>query len=91
VDEFLGVPSADVSTMPLGDELTVFDASTGTALVLNRTAADVFALADGRTPVSEAVTVLARAYGVEREDIAAEVADTVGALRAAGVLVSPHR
>ena len=77
-----------MSTVELGDELSVFHASTGTAMSLNRTAADVFALADGSTTVAEAVSVLARAYGVESEDIADDVAGAVRLLRDAGVLVT---
>jgi hypothetical protein len=88
VDESLGVPAADVSTVELGDELSVFHARTGTALTLNRTASDVLALADGTTTVSEAVVVLARAYGVTTESIAADVAEAVRLLREAEVLVS---
>lgn len=88
VDESLGAPAPELSTAELGDELSVFHAGTGDALSLNRTAADVFALADGSTTVEEAVRVLSRAYGVPAEDIAADVADAVRLLRDAGVLVA---
>lgn len=87
VEETLGVPASDVSTMELGDELSVFHAGTGTALTLNRTASDVFALADGETSVQEAIGVLARAYGVEADGIANDVVEAVRLLREAGVLV----
>jgi hypothetical protein len=88
VNESLGVPAAGVSTIELGDELSVFHAGTGTALTLNRTASDVLALADGTTTLPEAVDVLARAYGVTAEAITAEVTEVVRLLREAGVLVS---
>ena len=88
VDESLGVPAPEVSTVELGDELSVFHAATGDALSLNRTAADLFALADGSTTISEAVSVLARAYGVAAEDIAGDVDEAVRLLREAGVLVA---
>ena len=87
VDESLGVPAPEVSTIELGDELSVFHAGTGTALTLNRTASDVFALADGDTTVADAVSVLARAYGVTAEGIAEDVAAAARLLREAGVLV----
>jgi hypothetical protein len=77
-----------VSTVDLGDELTAFDSATGTALTLNRTASDLFALADGQTTVSEAVEVLARAYGVPAAAITEDVAGTVRELRTAGFLVA---
>lgn len=88
MEENLGVPAPSLSTVELGDELSVFDAATGTALTLNRTASDVFALADGHTTVAEAVDVLARAYGVEAAVIADEVAGAVRSLRESGVLVA---
>lgn len=88
VEEFLGVPAPSLSTVELGDELSVFDAATGTALTLNRTASDVFALADGHTTVGEAVEVLARAYGVEAGEIADDVVQTVQRLHESGVLVA---
>jgi hypothetical protein len=77
-----------VSTVDLGDELTAFDSATGTALTLNRTASDLFALADGQTTVSEAVEVLARVYGVPASAITEDVAGTVRELRTAGFLVA---
>ena len=88
VDDALGVPAPTVSTLELGDELTAFDSATGTALTLNRTASDLFALADGQTTVSEAAEVLARAYGVAPADIADDVMGAVRELRTAGFLVA---
>jgi hypothetical protein len=87
VEDLLGVPAPTVSSIALDDELSVFDSATGTALTLNRTASDVFALADGHTTVAEAVTILARAYGVEPGEIAGQVAEAARTLREAGVLV----
>jgi hypothetical protein len=55
---------------------------------LNRTASDLFALADGRTTVSEAVEVLARAYGVAPAAITEDVVAAVHELRTAGFLVT---
>ena len=87
VDDALGIPAPTVSTVALGDELTAFDSATGSALTLNRTASDLFMLADGRTSVSEAVGVLSAAYRVDPAAIADEVALAVHDLRAAGFLV----
>ena len=87
VDDALGVPAPTVSTVELGDELTAFDSATGSALTLNRTASDLFALADGRTTVSEAVGVLSAAYGVASSEIADDVARAVRDLHAAGFLI----
>lgn len=87
VDDALGVPAPTVSTVELGDELTAFDSATGSAVTLNRTASDLFALADGRTTVSEAVGVLSAAYGVDSAEIADDVAGAVRDLHAAGFLI----
>jgi hypothetical protein len=88
VDDALGTPAPTVSTVEIGDELTAFDSATGTALTLNRTASDLFALADGQTTVSEAVAVLARAYEVAPAAITEDVAAAVRELRTAGFLVA---
>lgn len=84
-DALLGA-SPTVSAMPLGEELSVFDAATGRALVLNRTAADVFALADGHLTSAQIRASLATAYGVEATAIANDVDAGIGQLVAAGVL-----
>lgn len=83
----VGAPAPTVSTMPLGDELSIFDSATGRAFALNRTAADVFALADGRTTMTEIVGILSRAYDAEPADVAADVALVVRELTEAGLLV----
>lgn len=87
-DIVIGRPAASVSTVPLDDGLSLFDAATGNALALNRTASDVFALADGTTRLDEVVAILAEAYAVEPAIIAAEVHEVVGRLTAVGVLVA---
>lgn len=72
--------------LPVGDEVSLFDPSTGRALRLNRTAADVYALADGEHTVDELLPMLARAYGVTAQSIAEDVAIGVRELVAAGAL-----
>lgn len=83
----VGRPADTVSEIELGDELSLFDAATGTALALNRTARDVWALADGESDVDDIVATLAKAYGTDPDSIAADVHATVAELTAAGVLV----
>lgn len=72
--------------LAVGDEVSLFDATTGQALRLNRTAADVYALADGEHTMDELVAVLARAYGVPPQSIAQDVANGVQELLTAGAL-----
>lgn len=71
----------------LDDELTLFDTRTSTAVALNRTAADILALADGVSTLSDVVAILARTYSVEPSSIEDEVARVVRDLTAAGILV----
>ena len=82
-----GAPAPSVRSLPLGDELSVFDSATGRAFALNRTAADVFALADGRATVAEIAQVLSRAYDAEPSGIARDVTLVVRHLTEAGLLM----
>lgn len=82
--------SPRVSVLPIGDELSLFDDSTGQALALNRTAADILALVDGSATLADIATIVARAYDRpqdEAADAVAAVAATLlehGAVTAAG-------
>lgn len=87
MDTSVGRPADTVRAEELDDELTVFDTRTGTAVALNRTAADILALADGTSTVSDVVATLARNYAVEPSGIADEVRRVVRELTAAGILV----
>lgn len=82
-----GRPADSVTLLELDGELSLFDTRTGTAMVLNRTAADVLALADGRTTVGEIIDTLAGAYAVAAEEIGPGVRAVLGELARSGVLV----
>lgn len=86
----VGRPAPSIRIIELGDELSVFDAATGVAVALNRTAADVVALADGTSTAGEIIGTLARAYEVVPADIEAEVRAVIDQLTEAGVLVAPQ-
>jgi hypothetical protein len=79
---------ADVIVRPVGDEVVVYDPATHKAHCLNRTAAAVFAAADGRTRVGGLAARLASsAKGVEvPEDV---VWTAIEQLSQAGLLESP--
>jgi hypothetical protein len=87
LDTVLAV-SPNVRTMPLGDELTVFDATTGRALALNRTAADIFALVDGTCAVGEISAVLARRHSLDVATIEGDVRSATESLLAQGALTT---
>ena len=83
----VGRPADGVSEIGLGDELSLFDAATGQALSLNRTASDLWALADGESTVDQVIATLAHAYGVAAAVVADDVTTALAALTDAGVLV----
>ena len=69
-----------VRMLPLGEDLSVFNAETGRTLALNRTAADILALVDGSTSLAQIATVVANAYEQpvpDVETVVGEVADTL--------------
>lgn len=86
-DRPVGSPRPGLRIMEMGEDVSVFDPATGQAVALNRTAADVFALADGTTPVAQIAQTLATAYDTTPEAITADVAAAVGSLTEAGVLL----
>ena len=72
--------SPAVSMLPLGEDLSVFNAETGATLALNRTAADILALVDGRSSLAQISTVVAGAYEQPVSDVevvVGEVAETL--------------
>lgn len=70
----------------VGDETSLFDSSTGRAVRLNRTATDLYSLADGQRTQDDMVSVLAEGYGVLPQDIADDVATGVDQLVGCGAL-----
>ncbi|TPG18969.1 PqqD family protein [Pedococcus bigeumensis] len=69
-----------VSMLPLGADLSVFNAESGATLALNRTAADILALVDGATSLAQISTVVASAYEQpvpDVETVVGEVAETL--------------
>ena len=87
VSEVVWRQSESVREMALDDDLSLFDTVTGTALALNGTARDVWALADGTTTVDEVIATLAQAYRVDPSQIAPDVGAALQQLRDAGVIV----
>ncbi len=84
----VGYHAKTVREMTLGDELSLFDAATGVAYALNRTARQVWELADGDCTVDDVVQALARLYGVTEMDIEDDVRNTLSELSSAGALVT---
>jgi hypothetical protein len=76
-----------VSGEQLGDDLSLFNSASGTAVALNGTARDIWELVDGESSVDDVVATLARAYRVEPEAIEGDVRVAVDRLVAEGFIV----
>jgi hypothetical protein len=66
--------------------VALYEPANQTALTLNRTASDVWRLADGTLALDQLTDLLARAYGVEPDAIRDDVARTVDRLTSLGFL-----
>ena len=78
--------SPTVSMLPLGEDLSVFNAETGRTLALNRSAADILALVDGSTSLTQISTVVANAYDVPVPDVATVVGEVAESLLGHGAV-----
>jgi PqqD family protein of HPr-rel-A system len=87
MSEPVGRQAPTVRVQELDDELSLFDSATGTAVALNATARDIWAMVDGEATVEEIVATLARAYRVDPDAIDHDVRAALGQLVAAGFVV----
>ena len=81
----VGPVRADVQALDVGDCLAIYAPDTQRALTLNRSAADVYLLSTGEHTMSEIVRLLASSYGVQENDIRADVIAAVDHLRDQGL------
>lgn len=88
--ERLGPPQPTVRALELDGDISLFDAATRQAMLLNSTASDVWRLLDGEHTLDEIVRLLAVAYGQPAETIRADVQRTVAVLADAGLLAEPE-
>jgi hypothetical protein len=70
----------------VGGDLSLYHPASETVAVLNATASDVWRLCDGDLTLDEAVSTLARAYGIAEAAIVDEVARVVDDLTDQGFL-----
>jgi len=85
----VGSQAPTVSSQELGDELSLFDSASGTAVALNGTARDIWSLVDGEATFDEVVATLGRAYRVEPASIEADVRTALDQLVEAGFVIRP--
>lgn len=88
MSEPVGRQAPTVLSQELGDELSLFDPATGTAVSLNKTARGIWSLLDGTRTVDDIVANLAQAYRVEPSVIELEVRAALQQLVDAGVVVT---
>lgn len=82
----LGPPAEGVRALELDGDISLYDARTQFAAVLNGTASDVWRLLDGDHTLDEVVELLATAYKVQPAAIRPDVERTVAELTEAGFL-----
>lgn len=73
----IGPPTLGVLEREVGGCVVLLPPDQTQVLVLNETASDVWRLVDGDLTLSDIVSLLARAYGVEPLAICDEVASTI--------------
>lgn len=83
-----GVPQivASVREMEIDGEITLFDAATQTALVLNQTASDVWRLIDGERTPDAIAHVLGHAYDADPVTVRTGVDAALAELREHGLV-----
>lgn len=78
--------NADVSLQWVGQEAILYDRQRGRAHVINRSAAQIWALCDGRATVEEIVRTFAAAYGIPPADVHDDVVTVITSFRELGVI-----
>lgn len=82
-DQPVGPPRPGVLEEELDDELVLYHPATNQVTALNRTAADVWLLSNGKYTSDEIVSRLAGSYGVDPAQIRSDVERAIEMLRAA--------
>lgn len=83
-----GPPRASVRAVELDDDISLYDAATGSAALLNATAAAVWRLLDGQRTVDDIVDHLAGVYDADPDVIRQGVRRTIDDLASTGFLAS---
>lgn len=89
VFKLIGPPPPHLIETEIKGDISLYDAQREKVLVLNGTASDVWRLCDGEQTLDEIVALLARGYGIEGEEIRADVERTVKELVDEGFLPTP--
>lgn len=82
------MPSPDVTTFELDDDLVLYDARGAEAHVLNATAARIWQLCDGTRTIASVAGELATTYALDQAEAQGDVEELVASLEAAGLLTA---
>lgn len=82
----MGPSLPGIREVETGGHLSLYNPATDEVVVLNRTASDIWRLANGEHDVDELVDRLATAYDVDRSAIVGDVETTIRVLREGGFL-----
>jgi len=80
------VPAAGGVVQPMGSEILIYLPESEVTTHLNETMALIWRLCDGKRTVGEIVAALVEAYPEAREEIAADVKESIDALVRNGVI-----
>lgn len=80
-------PNPDVTLQRIGDEAILHDRRNGKAHVINDSAARLWELCDGRTPLDQIVSAFAAAYGMQSADLHDDVLYILTKFRQLGVIL----
>lgn len=85
-DEMVGPHAAGVLEQAVDDDLIVFSPANDTYFTLNRSAREVWELADGTRSASEIAATLADRYEVDVEQIRDEIFGIISGFRDTGLI-----
>ncbi len=85
-DEIAGPHATGVLEQAVDDDLIVFNPTTDTYFTLNRSAREVWELADGSRSASDIATALADRYGVDLEMVIPDIAEIIAGFKTAGLI-----
>lgn len=82
----VGPPRPDLTVVEVDDEISIFNPTTGRAVLLNQTASDVWLLCDGTLDLDGILDRLALAYGRSPEQLRPDVLEAIDRFRAEQLL-----
>lgn len=85
-DETVGPHTTGVLEQAVDDDLIVFNPTTDTYFTLNRSAREVWELADGSRSASEIAATLAERYDVDLRQVLADISDIINGFKTAGLI-----